>query len=363
MSAAWDNVVAVVLGGANTDLVATGVAGPAKPGEMLGGQGFTVGPGGKSRNVAHMMGVYLGPGRVSFVGRTLAAPAFAELDRLLDPTSGDAAADILPHVHGLLAQVPLAALRRAGVLTDMVTQVRGEGITGGTALIVVLSSGENMIYSIPGVNADFSAEDVARAEPLVEAVARRGGVMPLALEIPADTALAGARLARRHGLKVILDAGGMTKAETLNRRCRATLDDVLAEADVVKPNEHEARLLTEIEVTDGDSAARAAEALHRRYGTADVVVTAGTQGAWHWSEQGLQFHPAYRPPQVLDTTGCGDQFMAVLSAHLACGDPWPEAMQRAAVAGALQATRVGIQPVAREEVDQHLPRYREQAEA
>lgn len=357
----FEAIVAVVLGGSNTDFVVSG-ARAARPGELVAGEGFTIGPGGKSRNVAQMMAVYLGPGRVAFVGRTLAAAGdFAELDRIF--AEGRAEADIMPRVYSLLAQVPLQALRRAGVVTDFVTQVPYDGTASGIAEIVVLGSGENMIYSVPGVNAQFAPDDMDRAAPLFAALAARGngGVVPLALEIPIDTALRGAALAREHGLTVVLDPGGINKAEQLNRGATGTLEQLLDQVDIVKPNEHEALLLTGVEVTDDDSAGRAAEVLHQRHGTRQVIITAGSRGAWHWADGRLAFHAAYRPGAVADTTGCGDQFMAILCSHLAT-DPadMALALEHALVAGGLQAARLGIQPVARADVLGHRARYRQQ---
>lgn len=356
---ACDDVAAVVLGGSNTDLVCMG-APQAAPGEMVGGRRFTVGPGGKSRNVAEMMGVYLGPDRVAFVGRTLApAGDFAALDRLL--ADGDTAGDLLPYIYTLLAQVPVQALRRAGVVTGLMTFADFSGTAAGTAEIVVLESGENMIYSVAGVNAEFSPADVERAAPLLEAVGRRPGrgVLALALEIPFGTALRGAELAHQHGLTVILDPGGISKADELNRGGATPLDDLLRLVDVVKPNEQEAKILTGVDVSDDASAARAAQLLAERHGVRQTVITAGSRGAWHAAGGEVRFYPAYRPPQVVDTTGCGDQFMAVLCSHLAAGSgEASDALAHAVVAGALQAARSGIQPVGRREVEEHLQRYR-----
>jgi len=367
----WDSVVAIVPGGSNTDLVMTGVR-PAAPGELVTGGRFTVGPGGKSRNVAQMMATYMGPGTVAFLGRTLAPPrgGFEELDGLLGATTarGGAAArsatvvaggagDVEPYVHALLAQVPLAALRRSGVVTDFVVQVAWAGTAAGVAEILVSPEGENTIYLASGVNADFCPADVDAASPVFEAVGRRaragaGGIMPLALEIPLATAVHAARKARENAMTVVLDPGGIAEGERI--------DDVLRLADVVKPNEHEARMLTGVEVADDASAARAARVLRDRHGIHQAVITAGARGAWHVGADGaVAFYPAYRPPRIADTTGCGDQFMAVMCCHLATDPSNPaSALRHAIVAAALQAARVGIQPVARDEVVRHVADYR-----
>lgn len=348
----WQDVVAIVPGGSNTDLVISG-APAAAPGQLAVGGRFTVGPGGKSRNVAQMMAAYIGPGRVAFLGRTLAQPpeGFTELDRLLaDPARGE----MMPHVYALLAQVPLAALRRSGVVTDFVAQVPYVGLAGGVAEILVGPSGENTIYLAPGLNAEFSPADVDAAAPLFEAVGRRGGgILPLALEIPLRTAAHAARKAREHSLVVVLDPGGITAASGVSEELR----EVLRLADIVKPNEHEARLLTGVEVVGDDSASEAARRIAGEYGPRHVIITAGARGAWHWSDAGATFYPACAPPEIRDTTGCGDQFMAVLCCHLAAEpSAFASAMRHAVVAAGLQAARVGIQPVPRSEVTERLGR-------
>ena len=280
----WDKVAAVVPGGSNTDLIMTGVP-PAAPGELVAGGRFTVGPGGKSRNVAQMMATYMGSGTVAFLGRTLAPPCdgFAALDGKPGAAAAQSAAvpagdagDIGPYVHTLLARVPLAALRRAGVVTDFIVQVPYAGTAAGVAEILVSPEGENSIYLASGVNADFCAADIEAASPVFDAVARRaaagaGGIMPLALEIPLATAVHAARKARENAMTVVLDPGGIAEGDRI--------DAVLRLADVVKPNEYEARMLTGVEVADDASAAEAARVLRERHGVRQTVVTAGARGA------------------------------------------------------------------------------------
>jgi ribokinase len=285
----------------------------------LGGR-LLVGPGGKSRNVAQMMAAWLGPGRVAFLGRTLAAEKFGELDS----PQADSALD--KYVYSLLAQVPMAALERAGVVTDFVRRVAYEGTAGGAAAILVNPEGENTIYVLPGVNAEFSPDDVEAAAEIFAAAGRTGrGVLPLALEIPPATALAAARLARRHGLKVVLDPGGLSQGQECG--------ELLRLVDVLKPNEHEVEMLTGVSVTDEQSALEAGRILRDRYGLEQLVTTCGSRGVWMVDWQGARFHAALPLARVVDTTGCGDQFMAVLCAGLT----------------GLQAGRPGIQPVMRAE--------------
>jgi ribokinase len=331
----WSKVVAVVPGGSNTDLV----AGPVKlvgPGELALGGRLMIGPGGKSRNVSQMMAAWLGPGRVAFLGRTLAAEKFGELD------GRPAGAELDKYVYSLLAQVPMAALERAGVVTDFVRRVPFAGTAGGAAAILVNAEGENTIYVLPGVNAGFSPDDVEEAAEIFAAAGRTGrGVLPLALEIPPATALAAARLARRYGLKVILDPGGLSPGQECG--------ELLQLVDVLKPNEHEAEMLTGVTVTDERSALEAGRILRDRYGLEQLVTTCGPRGVWVVDWQGARFQAALPLARVVDTTGCGDQFMAVLCAGLAEGLALDEVIAQAVRAAGLQAGRPGIQPVTRTE--------------
>jgi ribokinase len=377
--AGYADILAIVPGGSNTDLILSG-ARTVAPGELSSGGRFAIGPGGKSRNVAQMMAAYLGPGRVAFLGRTLAPPPRHGLDaaapcntqsRRADehaktPRRTDALAapdDLVSVVHAMLAQVPLEALRRAGVVTDFVQQVPYTGTPAGIAQILVSPDGQNTIYLAPGLNAEFAPADIDAAEPLFAAARRGRGavVLPLALEIPPATAAHAARKARDAGMTVVLDPGGLARAEDAA--------EVLPLVDIIKPNEHEARLLTGIDVTDDASAARAAEVLRSRYGIPCTIITAGARGAWLVRSEPrttldaatetiataatphVTFYPACRVPRVTDTTGCGDQFMAVLCARLALDRRAADAAMRDAVlAAALQATRAGIDPVTADDV-------------
>ncbi len=78
-----------------------------------------------------------------------------------------------------------------------------------------------------------------------------------------------------------------------------------------------------------------------------VVITSGPEGAYHVCPGGDGFSPGFEV-EVLDTTGCGDGFMAGLLASLHGTGVWPpgaDELGRAArfanAAGAVVATRVG----------------------
>lgn len=309
----------IVPGGMNTDIVGLGVERILSAGELtLGGQ-LRIGPGGKARNMAQMAAAYLGSGTVAMIGRTSRDP------------------------FGLW-QVPMQALESAGV---DITHIKVLGFEEadcrypGIAMIPVDVNGRNQIYVLPGVNADFGAADVDAAEALFQA-GERARILLLAMEIPLPTVEHCLEKANALNIPTILDPGGMrgTEAELLDERIY-----------LLKPNEHEASLLTERAIEDFASAARAADFLLER-GVQNVLITHGPHGAYFFSRSS-SFHvpvPQLPASRVRDETGCGDQVSALLAACLAEGLEIEEAVRLSVLGGTLQFHRAGIQPVTREEL-------------
>ncbi len=311
----------IVVGGLNTDIVAAGVDELLGPGELSRSGEILIGPGGKSSNIARMSARLLGRERVFMIGKT----------------SKD--------LFGLW-EVPVKALREAGVITDhvLVEDQAKSGKFPGIALIPVNRSGQNQIYCIPGINDDFRPEDVDRADCLFKEASDEG-ILVLTLEMPLDTAAHAIRKAGESGLRVVLDPGGISPTQDV---------EALLQAGVycIKPNEHEAKILTGVEVVDLPSAERAARNLLDR-GVRNVLITHGSQGAYLFNADRADQIPV--PPFSMETetdeTGCGDQATAVLCSETLRGRPIDEAARAAVYAGTLQFHRRGIQPVHPEELE------------
>ena len=213
-----------------------------------------------------------------------------------------------------------------------------DGKFPGIALIPVDRQGKNQIYCIPGINADFGPAEIVAAEPLFLSVGKPA-FMILALEIPADAIRESIRMANLHGMKVVLDPGGVDESGVEQWR---RLDGVF----LMKPNEFEAEILTGVPIEGFDSAERAA-ALLRDQGAEYVMITHGACGAYIFG-QGISKHipvPSVTDTGIRDETGCGDQVTATLTACLAEGLPVEEAAVIAVRAGTLQFHRKGILPV------------------
>lgn len=314
------HVALIVPGGMNTDIIGVGVGRLVRRGELSYGGRLVIGPGGKSRNIAQMAAAFLGRGTVAMIGVTV------------------------KDLYGLW-EVPYRALVDAGVVTDYIRIERfdpGNPRFPGVALIPVDRKGNNQIYVLPGINETLSTADIDRCEPLFASSHAR--ILVLSLELPVETARYAAARAQRSGMRVLIDPGGIALPQDI--------EGLLACGPfLLKPNEHEARIITGIAVKNFRTAQLAAEAMIER-GAHNVMITHGKQGAYLFAgDQKAHIRaPGVPAGGVRDETGCGDQTTAVMAALLCEGQSLESAARLAVRAGTLQYGRLGIDPVRRGEL-------------
>lgn len=137
-------------------------------------------------------------------------------------------------------------------------------------------------------------------------------------------ALAAAKIARRQGVAVSLDAGTVVPG----------IDGLLALADIVIASEKFALRYT------GEASPRAAVKKlftgNRRFS----AVTMGKAGAVGFDGRRLLKVPSFKVKAV-DTTGAGDVYHGAFAFAYARGRDWPECMQFAAAVAALKCTQSG----------------------
>ncbi|MCX5608575.1 MULTISPECIES: carbohydrate kinase family protein [unclassified Streptomyces] len=152
-----------------------------------------------------------------------------------------------------------------------------------------------------------------------------------------ELALVALRAARVRGVPVSVDpASAGFLAELGPQRFL----DAVAGADVLLPNEDEARLLAGLPEPAG--VARAAAQLSRRIPL--VVVTRGAAGALVAERGRITAEVTAEPAEAVDSTGAGDAFTGgFLAARLAGADP-AEAARAGCRAAALAVTRLGGRP-------------------
>jgi ribokinase len=211
----------------------------------------------------------------------------------------------------------LDLLRREGVATEGVLYAQHQPTAVG--FIVCGPGGSNLIVIDSGANGEFSPADVTNTA--IE------GVVLSPLEIPLETALAGARIAAQRGIPAILNPA---PAQDLRRR---DLSSVFA----LTPNEGEARVALGLDAADSPSPAECARAL-LDLGPRNVIVTVGANGAVWAARDGLWHVPALAV-EVVDTVGAGDAFNAGLAVGLAEGMPMERAVAMGVTAASLSTRR------------------------
>lgn len=266
-------------------------------GETLIGRDFDQGPGGKGSNQAVQI-ARLG-GRAAFVGLI-----------------GDDA----------FGQIAVDLYAAEGVDATYLGRTRDRNT--GLGFIVLDAAGDNFIILDPGANALFSPAHVDAAADRV----RASRVVLTQLEIPVATAMHAMALGRQAGAITVLNPAPAA----------AVPPAAFANIDIVTPNHTELRLLLGRAPDDPvDSKDLCAELL--RAGVRTIVLTQGERGALIVTAEGAQAVPSFAVP-VVDTTGAGDAFNGALAMALAEGATLEAAVRRAAGAGALACTALGVVP-------------------
>ena len=152
------------------------------------------------------------------------------------------------------------------------------------------------------------------------------------LEIPVVAAEAALASGRTNGAITILNPAPV----------RPLPDSVLQLADVLTPNQTEAKVLTKRRpdaVVEPEEVARDLI----RSGAKQVVMTLGENGALIVTASSSKHVPAIQVDAV-DTTGAGDAFNAGLATALAWGESLDSAVEFAVVIGGLAVRKQGVIP-------------------
>ncbi|WP_135228215.1 ribokinase [Deinococcus fonticola] len=214
-------------------------------------------------------------------------------------------------------EVMRSALSASGVDVAAV-RVQG-GVATGQAYIHVAPDGENTITLHGGAN-----QGVGEAElSALSAALHSAQVLLLQLEIPLPVNVEAARRARAAGVVVILDPAPATEVLP---------PQLLADVDILTPNEHEAVTLT------GEKDAHAAAIRLFEQGVKNVILKRGGRGALLLNAEGFR---EFGAPQVevVSTVGAGDTFNGALATALAHGQTIAQATSFAVQVASLRVSR------------------------
>jgi len=298
----------VVVGSANMDMTVRCKHLPI-PGQTILGDAFVTNPGGKGANQA-----------------VAAAKCGAKTELVARVGNG-------MFVPRFMQSYDKVGLGYQHVIRDTTTP-------SGTALIFVDDDGENMIVVAPGANQKLSIADVDAAHALFEGAK----VLILQLEVPLETVVHAAELAKKHGLTVILNPAPV----------RTLPPALLENVDIIVANEVEVAILTGAKEVDTSTAATACKPLIDA-GVGHVITTLGKDGAIITGGDGATKVRGFRV-NAIDTTSAGDTFVGALACALTENNPLEEAALFANAAAALTCTKRGAQQAmpTREEVDEML---------
>lgn len=202
-----------------------------------------------------------------------------------------------------------------------------EDLPSGVALITVDEAGENSIVVASGANANLLSSDLDGALSQIAAA----GILLVQLEIPMDTVNYVVKYASRKGVKVILNPAPANILSSELLKC----------IYILTPNKTKAAMIAGIEVTDMESAKRAAQIICSK-GAENVVITMGPLGALICKSGECSVVKA-RKVETVDTTAAGDVFNGALAVAVSEGKDFEDAADFACEAAAISVTRLGAQ--------------------
>lgn len=285
----------IIVGSANTDMVIKADKFPL-PGETILGGKFFMFPGGKGANQS-VAACRLG-GNVTFIAKV---------------------------GNDVFGKQAIQQFKREGIRTDYI--ISDLENPSGVALITVDAKGENTIVVAQGSNGTLSPSDLMKAEREFE----QAGIVLMQLEIPLQTVLHAARLAKQNDKKVILNPAPAMPLPA----------ELFSNLFIITPNKSETEALTGIEITDMDSIKKAAEKIWAK-GVVNVVITLGAEGAYIFNHEGGRHIPTLEVKAV-DSTAAGDVFNGALAVAIAEGQVLNGAVEFANRAAAISVTKMGAQ--------------------
>ena len=218
-------------------------------------------------------------------------------------------------------ELAIENLKSCGIDCSGVSRV--EGPTG--AAVITVCGGNNHIILDAGANGKVTPDYIAKREDLF----RLADMIVMQYEIPMESIVFAAKLAKKHNKQVILNPAP----------AKAAPEELYTYVDLLIPNEFEAFGISGIEPTSRDNAVRVMEALHD-CGCGNVIITLGAHGCAYTDDDAICYAGVY-PVTAVDTTAAGDSFIGGLCAKLGEGSSMEEAVAYASAVSAITVSRRG----------------------
>lgn len=197
--------------------------------------------------------------------------------------------------------------------------------TATGAAVITVCDGDNCIILNSGANDLVTPELITENAWLFQ----KADYVVMQLEIPIETVLTAAKLAKENDCKVIVNPAPY----------KPLPKELLNYIDILIPNEHEASLLTGIPISNRASAESALTAI-RNTGIDTVIITLGSQGSIYNIHENIFFCEA-RKIKCVDTTAAGDTYIGGLTTMLEKGHSFADAVAFATAAAAITVSGHG----------------------
>lgn len=227
--------------------------------------------------------------------------------------------------HDRYADDMLKMYRSIGLSTENVLFSEDKGTSIGA--IIVDPSGRNAISNYLGANLDLTAGE---AIDLIRAQAEKPFLVGFQLESDRDMVLECIRACAEMGVDTLLDPAPA-----------APLPEwIYPYITYIKPNEHEAAVLSGIKIQTLADAYRAGRWFIDA-GVREAIITLGENGTVYVTRDCEKYFEAIHVNAV-DSTGAGDVFSGTLMTAMSRGMPMDRAIVYANCAASLSVTRPGV---------------------
>ncbi len=266
-----------------------------KPGETVIGNRFFEGPGGKGSNQA-------------IAARVLGADV-EFVCKIGKDSYGDAAVEMYKKydMHG------------HGIITDSNQQT-------SVGVILIDETGTNAIMIVPAANLALSVDEITTA------IDRNPGAFLIGFQLESDiqTVVQAIKASHNRGLKTLLDPAPAARLP----------EDVFPYITYLKPNEHEAAVLSGIQINTVDDAYKAGRWFVDK-GVQAAIITLGSKGTVLVEEERERYFTCPKA-EAIDTTGAGDVFSGAFMTALAEGYTLDDAIVFANCAASISVERMGV---------------------